>query len=116
MVHLSQWRSRSGPAFPQNALCPPPRLSPLRPARFALPRRSTGGVVAIVRTIAMFELTFLVADANSTTLVVALFGDAFGAGIRPEQAIDAMAVIYTITTMSLLVVALIFVKPTQFVV
>ncbi len=81
-----------------------------------IPGLLTAGVLAIVRTISMFELTFLVADASSTTLVVALFGDAFGAGIRPNQAIDAMAVIYTMTTMSLLVIALIFVKPTQFVV
>ncbi len=76
----------------------------------------TAGVLAIVRTIAMFELTFLVADANSSTLVVALFGEAFGAGIRPNQAIDALAVIYTATTMILMVIALTFVKPTQFVV
>lgn len=76
----------------------------------------TAGVLAIVRTIAMFELTFLVADASSSTLVVALFGEAFGAGIRPNQAIDALAVIYTATTMILMVVALTFVKPTQFVV
>jgi putative spermidine/putrescine transport system permease protein len=81
-----------------------------------IPGLLTAGVLAIVRTISMFELTFLVADATSSTLVVALFGDAFGAGIRPNQAIDAMAVLYTLTTMSLLVIALIFVKPTQFVV
>jgi putative spermidine/putrescine transport system permease protein len=48
-------------------------------------------------------------------MVVTLYGDAFGAGMRPNQAIDAMAVIYTATTMILLGVALIFVKPTQFV-
>ncbi|HEY0755241.1 MAG TPA: ABC transporter permease [Ktedonobacteraceae bacterium] len=81
-----------------------------------LPGVLTAGVLAIVRTIAMFELTFLVSDANSSTLVVSLFGQAFGAGIRPTQEIDAMAVIYTATTMALMVIALIFVKPTQFVV
>ena len=81
-----------------------------------IPGILTAGVLAIVRTIAMFELTFLVADANSSTLVVALFGEAFGAGIRPNQAIDALAVIYTATTMVLMVIALTFVKPTQFVV
>ncbi|MBA2680234.1 MAG: hypothetical protein H0U76_17790 [Ktedonobacteraceae bacterium] len=47
---------------------------------------------------------------------MALFGDAFGAGIRANQSIDALAVIYMLVTMSLLVVGLIFVKPTQFVV
>jgi putative spermidine/putrescine transport system permease protein len=34
----------------------------------------------------------------------------------PQQAIDAVSVIYMLTTMSLLLVALLFVKPTQFVV
>lgn len=81
-----------------------------------VPGLLTACVLTVVRTIAMFELTFLVADADSQTLVVALYGDAFGAGIRPEQAIDAMAVIYALTTMTLLGLALIFVKPTQFVV
>ncbi|MBA2287905.1 MAG: ABC transporter permease [Ktedonobacteraceae bacterium] len=81
-----------------------------------IPGILTAGVLAMVRAIAMFELTYLVADASSGTLVVALYGDAFGAGIRPNQAIDALAVIYMLTTMALLVVALIFVKPTQFVV
>lgn len=48
---------------------------------------------------------------NWTSLV----GEAFGAGIRSNQAIDALAVIYTSTTMILMVIALTFVKPTQFV-
>lgn len=76
----------------------------------------TAGILAMVRTIAMFELTFLVADANTQTLVVVLYSDAFAAGIRPNQAVDAMAVIYTLTTMAMVIIALIFVKPTQFVV
>ena len=76
----------------------------------------TAGILAIVRTIAMFELTFLVADANTQTLVVILYSDAFAAGIRPNQAVDVMAVIYTLTTMAMVIIALIFVKPTQFVV
>lgn len=81
-----------------------------------LPGLLTAGLLAMVRTIALFELTFLVADANSQTLVTILYSDAFAAGIRPNQAVDAMAVIYTATTMALVVVALMFVKPTQFVV
>jgi len=81
-----------------------------------IPGLLTAGLLSLVRTIAMFELTFLIADANTQTLVVALYGDAFGAGIRPNQAISAMAVIYMATTMALLVFALIFIKPTQFVV
>lgn len=81
-----------------------------------IPGLLTAGILAMVRTIAMFELTFLVADANSQTLVVILYSDAFAAGIRPNQAVDAMAVMYTLTTMTMVIIALIFVKPTQFVV
>lgn len=81
-----------------------------------VPGLLTAGLLSLVRTIAMFELTYLIADANTQTLVVVLYGDAFGAGIRPNQAISAMAVVYMATTMSLLVFTLIFVKPTQFVV
>ena len=81
-----------------------------------IPGLLTAGILAMVRTIAMFELTFLVASANAQTLVVILYSDAFAAGIRPNQAVDAMAVMYTLTTMTMVIVALIFVKPTQFVV
>jgi putative spermidine/putrescine transport system permease protein len=81
-----------------------------------VPGLLTAGVLAVVRVIAMFELTYLVANANAETLVVTLYGDAFASGMRPEQAINAMAVIYMLTTMILLGVALLFVKPTQFVV
>jgi 5-deoxy-glucuronate isomerase len=79
----------------------------------------TAGVLALVRVVAMFDLTYLVADASSQTLVVSLYGDAFASGISPRQAIDAPAMIYTLTTLTtlaLLGVALLFVKPTQFVV
>lgn len=81
-----------------------------------IPGLLTAGILAMVRTIAMFELTFLVADANTQTLVTILYSDAFAAGMRPNQAVDAMAVVYTLTTMLMVIVALIFVKPTQFVV
>lgn len=81
-----------------------------------IPGLLSAGMLALVRTIAMFELTFLVADSRSQTLVVALYADAFAAGIRPSQAISAMAVVYMLTTMTMLIIALTFVKPTQFVV
>lgn len=82
-----------------------------------IPGVLTAGILALVRTIALFELTYLVATTGSSqTLVVALYGDATAAGIRAHQLISAMAVIYMLTTMSLVFVALIFVKPTQFVV
>lgn len=43
----------------------------------------------------MFELTFLVAGPKSQTVVVALYYDAYAASIRPPQAIDAFAVVYS---------------------
>lgn len=82
-----------------------------------IPGLLAAGVLALVRTFAAFELTYLVATTGSSqTLAVALYGDASGAGIRAHQLVDAMAVVYMMSTMSLVVVALIFVKPTQFVV
>jgi putative spermidine/putrescine transport system permease protein len=72
-------------------------------------------ILVLVRTVAMFELTFLTAGPESQTLVVALYDAAFAAGIRADQSIDAMAVLYTLTTLVLLVVALRFVNPTQLV-
>ncbi|ETK32095.1 ABC transporter permease [Microbispora sp. ATCC PTA-5024] len=73
------------------------------------------GILVLVRTVAMFELTFLVAGPDSQTLVVALFSAAFTPGIRAAQAIDAMAVVYTMLSAALLAVALVFVNPTQIV-
>ncbi|NWL26753.1 ABC transporter permease [Paenarthrobacter ureafaciens] len=73
------------------------------------------GVLILVRTVAMFELTFLVAGPKSETLIVALYSAAFSTGIRSAQTIDAMAVIYTVMTSLLLMIALRFVNPTQIV-
>ena len=56
-------------------------------------------LLVLVRTIAMFELTFLTAGPTSQTLVVALYYAVFAAGVRAGQSIDAMAVIYMIVTM-----------------
>jgi putative spermidine/putrescine transport system permease protein len=82
-----------------------------------IPGLLSAGVLALVRTFAAFELTYLVATTGSSqTLAVALYGDASGAGIRAHQLVNAMAVVYMLSTMSLVVIALIFVKPTQFVV
>ena len=72
-------------------------------------------LLVLVRTIAMFELTFLTAGPNSQTLVVALYYAVFAAGVRPQQSIDAMAVVYMITTLIWLLIALRFVNPTQIV-
>jgi putative spermidine/putrescine transport system permease protein len=81
-----------------------------------VPGLLAAGVLALVRTFAAFELTYLVATTGSSqTLAVALYGDASGAGIRAHQLVNAMAVVYMLSTMTLVVIALIFVKPTQFV-
>ena len=72
-------------------------------------------LLVLVRTIAMFELTFLVAGPTSQTLVVALYYSVFAAGVRAVQSIDAMALIYMVTTLIWLVIALRFVNPTQIV-
>lgn len=72
-------------------------------------------LMVLVRTIAMFELTFFTAGPSSQTLVVALYYAVYAAGVRAPQSIDAMAVIYMVTTMVWLLIALRFVNPTQLV-
>jgi len=72
-------------------------------------------LLVLVRTIAMFELTFLTAGPTSQTLVVALYYSVFAAGVRAVQSVDAMAVIYMLATLFWLVIALRFVSPTQIV-
>ncbi|BAF89344.1 ABC transporter permease protein [Azorhizobium caulinodans ORS 571] len=72
-------------------------------------------LLVLVRTIAMFELTFLTAGPTSQTLVVALYYAVFASGVRAVQSIDAMAVVYMITTLIWLLIALRFVNPTQIV-
>lgn len=72
-------------------------------------------LLVLVRTIGMFELTFLVSGPGSQTLVVALYYAVFASGVRAVQSIDAMAVVYMATTLVWLIVALRFVNPTQIV-
>jgi putative spermidine/putrescine transport system permease protein len=72
-------------------------------------------LLVLVRTIAMFELTFLTAGPRSQTLVVALYYAVFAAGVRAPQSIDAMAMVYMAVTLVWLVIALMFVDPTQLV-
>ena len=72
-------------------------------------------LLVLVRTIAMFELTFFTAGPGSQTLVVALYYAAYAAGVRAGQSIDAMAVVYMLTTLVWLLIALRFVDPTQIV-
>jgi putative spermidine/putrescine transport system permease protein len=80
-----------------------------------LPGILAGAVMVLVRTVGMFELTFLTSGADSQTLVVALYAAKSGAGIRADQTVDAIAVVYMLSTVLLLLVALRFVNPTQLV-
>jgi len=80
-----------------------------------LPGMLAAMLLVLVRTIAMFELTFLTAGPTSQTLVVALYYAVFAAGVRANQSIDAMAVVYMVVTLIWLVIALRFVNPTQIV-
>jgi putative spermidine/putrescine transport system permease protein len=72
-------------------------------------------LLVLVRTIAMFELTFLTAGPDSQTLVVSLYYAVFAAGVRAPQSIDAMAMVYMVVTLVWLLIALMFVDPTQLV-
>jgi putative spermidine/putrescine transport system permease protein len=85
-------------------------LSPL-----LLPGMLAAGILVLVRTFGMFELTFLTSGPTSQTLIVALFSAVNSAGIRTTQSVDAMAVIYTVSMAVILVIALRFVNPTQLV-
>jgi len=80
-----------------------------------LPGILAAGILVLVRTVGMFELTFLTSGPGSTTLIVVLYDAVFGAGIRAPQEVDAMAAIYTSSMLVLLVIALRFVNPTQLV-
>ncbi|MEV1289062.1 ABC transporter permease subunit [Micromonospora sp. NPDC049679] len=84
-------------------------------APLLVPGILAASILVLVRTVGMFELTFLTAGPDSQTLVVALYYSMSAAGIRAQQSVDAMAVMYTTMMLVLLVVALRFVNPTQLV-
>lgn len=80
-----------------------------------MPGILAASLLVLVRTIAMFELTFLTAGPDSQTLVVALYYAVFAAGVRAPQSVDAMAIVYMGLTLVWLLIALRFVNPTQLV-
>jgi len=80
-----------------------------------IPGVLAASILVLVRTIGMFELTYLVSSGPSETLVVKIYDSMSGAGIRAQQQTDAMAVVYLATMLVLLVIALRFVNPTQLV-
>jgi putative spermidine/putrescine transport system permease protein len=75
----------------------------------------TAGILSLVKSISMFDLTYLIAGGRNQTIFVALFSDAYAAGARPPQSVDALAVIYFLIAMTCLLVSLRFVSPTQMV-
>jgi putative spermidine/putrescine transport system permease protein len=84
-------------------------------APMLVPGILAASLLALVRTISMFELSFLTAGPTSQTLVVALYYAVFAAGVRAGQSVDAMAVVYTASALVWLLLALRFINPTQIV-
>ncbi|NYI42498.1 ABC transporter permease [Demequina lutea] len=73
-------------------------------------------ILVLVRTVGMFDLTFLVSGPDSDTLVVAIYRAMTAAGGgQIRQLVSSMAVVYTVTMMFILIIALRFVSPTQLV-
>jgi len=85
-------------------------------APLLVPGILAAGILVLVRTVGMFELTFLVSGPQSDTLVVAIYRAMTSAGGgEARQLISAMAVLYTTTMLVMLIAALRFVNPTQLV-
>lgn len=81
-----------------------------------IPGILAASILVLVRTVGMFDLTFLVAGPDSDTIVVAIYRAMTAAGGgEPRSLISALAVVYTVTMMIILVIALRFVSPTQLV-
>jgi putative spermidine/putrescine transport system permease protein len=81
-----------------------------------IPGILAASILVLVRTVGMFELTFLVSGPSSDTLVVAIYRAMTAAGGgEARQLISSMAVVYTLTMMVILVIALRFISPTQLV-
>lgn len=85
-------------------------------APLLVPGILAAAVLVLVRTVGLFELTFLVSGPGSDTLVVAIYRamTASGGG-EARQLVSSMGVLYTVTMMVILVIALRFVNPTQLV-
>lgn len=85
-------------------------------APLLVPGILAAAILVLVRTVGMFELTFLVSGPQSDTLVVAIYRAMTSAGgAEARQLVSAMAVIYTTTMLAMLILALRFVNPTQLV-
>ena len=80
-----------------------------------VPGMLAAGLLVLVRTVGMFELSFFTSGPGTQPLVVVLYYAAFAPGVRASQSIDAMAVIYMGLMLVLLAAALSFVNPTNLV-
>jgi putative spermidine/putrescine transport system permease protein len=80
-----------------------------------VPGMLAAGLLVLVRTVGMFELSFFTAGPGTQPLVVVLYYAAFAPGVRASQSIDAMAVIYMGLMLVLLAAALSVVNPTNLV-
>ena len=72
-----------------------------------IPGLLAASILVLVRTVGLFDLTFLVSSPQSDTLVVAIYRAMTAAGGgEARQLISSMAVVYTLTMMVILIVAL----------
>jgi putative spermidine/putrescine transport system permease protein len=85
-------------------------------APLLIPGILAASILVLVRTVGMFDLTFLVSGPTSDTLVVAIYRAMTSAGGgESRQLISAMGVVYTGMMLVILIVALRFINPTQLV-
>ena len=85
-------------------------------APLLIPGILAAGILVLVRTVGMFELTFLVSGPQSDTLVVAIYRAMTSAGGSEARAlVSSMGVIYTAMMLVILIIALRFINPTQLV-
>jgi putative spermidine/putrescine transport system permease protein len=85
-------------------------------APLLIPGILAASILVLVRTVGMFDLTFLVSGPNSDTLVVAIYRAMTAAGGgESRQLISAMGVLYTALMLLILIIALRFINPTQLV-
>ncbi|MGM7699072.1 ABC transporter permease [Microbacterium sp. A84] len=85
-------------------------------APLLVPGILASSILVLVRTVGMFELTFLVSGPASDTLVVSIYRAMTSAGGGEARAlISSMGVMYTVMMLVILVIALRFINPTQLV-
>ena len=85
-------------------------------APLLVPGILAAAILVLVRTVGMFELTFLVSGPPTDTLVVAIYRAMTSAGGgEARQLVSAMAVLYTTTMLIILIVALRYINPAQLV-